>query len=57
MNAKEKNIVEIDLNAIVAHFSETIALTGQILKELPSSAKASSVVAVVCPYRRRRWPR
>lgn len=26
MNAKEKNIVEIDLNAIVAHLSDTIAL-------------------------------
>ena len=36
MNTKEKNIVEIDLDAIVAHLSDTIAFTGQILKELPS---------------------
>ncbi|WP_193618045.1 hypothetical protein [Neisseria mucosa] len=47
MNAKEKNIVEIDLNAIVAHLSDTIAFTGQILKELPPSDKASSVGAVI----------
>ena len=47
MNTKEKNIVEIDLDAIVVHLSDTIAFTGQILKELPSSDKASSVGAVI----------
>lgn len=47
MNTKEKNIAEIDLNAIVAHLSDSIAFTRQILKELPPSDKASSVGAVI----------
>ena len=47
MNTKEKNIAEIDLNAIVAHLSDTIAFTRQILKELPPSDKASAVSAVI----------